>query len=116
VPFLIKSFWKDAFCGIVAGSLEGICDISLFSPVEGEEMYSLKKLSLSLMGKSNIVPTDPAVCQEIAKGSSAALQTVMDQTSSSEIVAATVLVVCQKSFLIRFKGVLMGACINLTGC
>jgi hypothetical protein len=116
MAFLMQSLCKDAVCGIVEGSLEGIFGITLFSPGENEEIYLLKRLSLSGMAKSNLVTTDPAICQEISKGSSAALQTFMDQPSSSEIVAATALVVCEKAFLGRFKKVLMGACMNLTGC
>lgn len=114
--FLLKFFCKEAVCGNVTGSLEGMFGINLFSQVEAEVIYRLKKLSISRMSKPNIVPTDPALCQEIANGSSAApaLQTFMDQTSSSEIVAASALVVCEKTFLKRFKGVFMGACLNLT--
>jgi hypothetical protein len=116
MAFLIPSFCQDAVCGIVVGSLEGIFGITFFSPGETEEIYRLKRLSLSEMAKSNLVNSDPAICQEISKGSSAALQTFIDQPSSSEIVAATTLVVCEKAFLGRFKKVLMGACMNLTGC
>jgi hypothetical protein len=115
MPAFITSICKEAVCGIVTGSLEGIFGISLFSPVEAEEIYRLKKLSLSVMAKSKIVASDPALCQEIANGSSTALQTFINQTPS-EVVAASAAVVCQKAFLTRFKGVLMGACLNLTGC
>ena len=113
---MVKSFCQEAVCGIITGSLKGIFGINLFSQVEAEEIYRLKKLSMSGMLKPNIVPTDLALCQEIANGSSAALQTFMDQTSSSEIIAASALVVCEKAFLRRFKGVLISACLNLTGC
>jgi hypothetical protein len=116
MAFLMKSLCQDAVCGIVAGSLEGLFGITFFSPGETEEIYRLKRLSVSVMAKSKVVTTDPAICQEIAKGSSTALQTFMDQPSTSEIVAATALVVCEKAFLGRFKKVLMGACMNLTGC
>jgi hypothetical protein len=115
MAFFITDVCKEAICGIITGSLEGLFGISLFSPVEAEEIYRLKKLSLSVMAKSNIVATDPALCQEIAKGSSTALQTFINQTPS-EVVAASAAIVCEKAFLSRFKVALMGACLNLTGC
>lgn len=63
--------------------------------------------------------TDPVVCQGIKEGKRSALKS-FTQAASPEMVSSGLItaaeLVCNKSFKLRFREVLLGACLNLVGC
>jgi hypothetical protein len=115
----IKDVCLDVLCGGTVGVVKGIFGVSLFTSSETEEIASLRVLALSVMGKSPQVLTDPVVCDGIRTGQKYALETFA-KNAPQEVVAAGVVtaaeLVCNKAFKQRFGEVLMGACLNLTGC
>jgi hypothetical protein len=112
----IEKICKEAACGMISGVAQQFFDISLFSPDEVVEIGALKDLGLSIMEKSKgILVTDPSICKGIINRSLPALQTFRD-SAPSKLVSAGAAVVCHKAFKDRFAKVLMGACLNLTGC
>lgn len=110
---------KNSICGLILGAVKGICDVSLFTNEETEEIRNLKNLALSVLKKSTEISTDPVVCDAIQKGKQAGLDSFIKnaplEAVGSGLVAAAELV-CHKSFKQRFRCVLMGACLNLVSC
>jgi len=115
----IKDVCEDVLCGGGLGVIKGIFGISLFSQSETEEIHNLKKLALSVMEKSPEIVTEPVVCEAIRQGQKSGLE-AFAKKASPEVVAsgavAAAELVCNKAFKERFAEVLMGACLNLTGC
>jgi hypothetical protein len=115
----IKDVCVDAICGTCLGVVKGAFGISVFTTEEAEEINSLKKLALSVMGKSPATITDPIVCEAIRKGQKYGLE-IFAKNASPEAIAAGVVtaaeLVCTKSFKQRFADVLTGACLNIVGC
>ena len=115
----IKEVCEDAICGSCLGIVKGIFGISLFTQGETEEIYNLKKLALAVMEKSPEIVTEPVVCEAIRQGQKSGLEAFAKRASPEVVTAGAVAaaeLVCSKAFKQRFAVVLMGACLNLTGC
>ena len=113
----IKETCENIICGVGLGFMKGAFGVSLFSKKEVEEISSLKKLVLSVVEKSPELTTDPLICEAIKNGQQSALDSfVKSAPTGAATVIATAEIVCNKAFKERFKDVLMGACLNLTGC
>ena len=110
---------EDVVCGTGLGIIKGVFGVSFFTPSEVEEIHNYKKLALSVMEKSPEIVTDSVICDAIRQGQPAGL-TAFSKKASPEVVAAGAVaaadLVCSKAFKERFADVLMGACLNLTGC
>ncbi len=119
MPWGVKDVCKDVICGGSLGIVRGIFGISFFTESETEEIMSLRQLAISIMEKSSKPITDPSVCDGIREGKQSALKSftkgASPETVNSGLVAAAELV-CNKSFKLRFREVLVGACLNLVGC
>lgn len=115
----IRNVCIDAICGSALGLINGIFGLSLVTSQEVEEITSLKKLALSVIEKAPEFSTESVVCEAIKNGQQTGLETFVKnappEVASTAVVAAVELV-CGKAFKERFKDVLMGACLNLTGC
>jgi hypothetical protein len=115
----IKEVCEDVVCGGSLGVIKGIFGISVFTEAETEEINRLKSLALSVMKKSPEIVTEPIVCEAIRKGQKSALEKFANNASPEAVTAGVVTaaeLVCTKSFKQRFTNILMGACLNLTGC
>jgi hypothetical protein len=111
---LIKKVCTEAFYGIASGVTKGVFGITSVSDLEVQNIEQLKKLTLSGLPRSADFSPDPSIGKGILKGSLPVLQTFLDN-APSKLVAAGAAVICQKAFRERFKDLLMGACLNLTG-
>ncbi len=71
------------------------------------------------MTKAPKTATDLAICQGVRNGQKFALETftkdILPEAVVAEVGTAAELV-CSKSFLKRFTGVLTGACMNIINC
>jgi hydroxymethylpyrimidine/phosphomethylpyrimidine kinase len=115
----IKDVCEDDVCGGTLGVVKGIFGVSLFTASETEEIASLKNLALSVIEKSPQMVTEPIVCDAIKTGQKYALETFAKNAPLEAFAAGVVTaakLVCGKAFKQRFGEVLMGACLNLTGC
>ena len=110
---------EDVVCGGSLGMVKGIFGVSFFTPSEVDEIHNYKKLALSVMEKSPDIVTDSVICDAIRQGQQSGLD-AFSKKASPEVVAAGAVaaadLVCNKAFKQRFADVLMGACLNLTGC
>jgi len=115
----LKDVCEDVICGGSLGVIKGVFGITFFTQTEAEEIHNYKKLALSVMEKSPEIVTDSVVCEAIRQGQKSGLD-AFSKKASPEVVAAGVVaaadLVCNKAFKQRFADVLMGACLNLTGC
>ena len=119
MPNWMTEVCEDVVCGGALGIAKGLFGLSFFTASETEEIYSLRQLALSVVEKSPEIVTQPLVCEAIKKGQKSGLQTFTNNASPEMISAGVVTaaeLVCTKAFKTRFREVLMGACLNLTGC
>lgn len=101
---------------MITGILKGTLGYDLYSPKEFSDIDILKKLTASLLSKSEPFVNDPALCKEIIEtGSVPALKQALKNVPS-EAIAAGGAIVCEYAFRERMQKVLMGACLNLVGC
>ena len=114
-----KELCEDVVCGSAVGVVKGIFGVSFFTTSEAEEIYNLKKLTLSVLEKSPEIVTEPVVCEAIRQGQKSALETFARKAPPEAVAAGVVTtaeLVCSKALKTRFTEVLMGACMNLVGC
>lgn len=115
----IREVCEDVLCGGSLGVVKGIFGVSFFTTSETEEIFNLKKLTLSVMEKSPEIVTEPVVCEAIRQGQKSALETFAKNAPPEAVAADAVTaanLVCGKAFKTRFTEVLMGACLNIVGC
>lgn len=109
----------DVICGGALGVVRGIFDVSLFTASETEEIMNYKPLALSVMEKAPEIITKPIIYETIKEGQKLGLE-IFAKSASPEVVTdgifAAAEVVCIKAFSTRFRKVLLGACLDLTGC
>ena len=114
-----KELCEDVVCGSAVGVVKGIFGVSFFTTSEAEEIYNLKKLTLSVIEESPEIVTEPVVCEAIRQGQKSALETFARKAPPEAVAAGVVTtaeLVCSKALKTRFTEVLMGACMNLVGC
>ena len=109
----------EAGCGLCLGFVKGICDVSLYTTQEFEEVESLKKLTESVLKKSSEFISEESVCEGIKDGSLKALSKFKSNLPPEAVeagVGAAATLVCKKTFLPRFRDILMDACVTITHC
>jgi hypothetical protein len=109
----------DVLCGGGLGLVKGAFGVLIFTESETEKIYSLKQLALSVMTKAPKIATDPVICEGVRNGQKFALEAFTKGLSSEAVavrVGTAAELVCNKSFLKRFTGVLTGACMNIINC
>lgn len=92
---------RDATCGFCLGIFKGVCNISLYTTKEVEEIESSKKLGESLLKKSPEFITEESVCDGIKAGTLKSLAKFKNNLSDEAvdaIIDAAAAFICKKSF------------------